>query len=266
MDHATAARRRRSGARIVVTLLVLAGLAVLADIGAAAVAESVVARQMREQLGLADDPSVRINGFPFVTQAVSGRYGSVDVAAQRVAVGELRELEVTAQLRDVDAPLGMLLGPGPKTLRVDEAEGAVRIPPDDLERLLPGVERVRIESLDAAALADAAEDGDARLAELDPDTTARFVGTTAVLGEEVEVAVVATLGLVEGQAQITPVDVRLGGEAPDLPAAVRRELTQLFTVRVDPGALPLQVTPTQLRVRDGALEVGGTAGGLVLGG
>jgi len=69
--------------RMVIALLVLVGLLVAADFGAAASAESAVSRQMREQLGLVDDPSVRINGFPFLTQAAAGRYRSVDVSALR---------------------------------------------------------------------------------------------------------------------------------------------------------------------------------------
>jgi hypothetical protein len=69
------------------TLIVLAAAAIGIDYGAAALTESVVAQQMRTQLGLADDPSVRINNFPFLTQAISGRYRSVDVTADHIAVG-----------------------------------------------------------------------------------------------------------------------------------------------------------------------------------
>ena len=87
--------------RLVIALLVLIGILVVADFGAAALAESAVSRQMRSQLSLADDPSVRINGFPFLTQAVSGQYSSVDVAAQRISVGQLQELGVRTQLRNV---------------------------------------------------------------------------------------------------------------------------------------------------------------------
>jgi hypothetical protein len=50
--------------RLIIILLVLVGLAVAADFGSAALAESAVSRQMRGQLGLVDDPSVRINGSP----------------------------------------------------------------------------------------------------------------------------------------------------------------------------------------------------------
>ena len=84
--------------RTVAVLIVLGAAAVGADYGAAALTESAVAREMRSQLGLTDDPSVRFNNFPFLTQAISGRYRSVDVVADHAAVaagdrlGEEREV------------------------------------------------------------------------------------------------------------------------------------------------------------------------------
>lgn len=254
---------------LVIALIVLVGLFglfVVVDFGAAAVAESAVSRQMREQIGLVDDPSVRINGFPFLTQALAGEYRSVDIEAARITVGELRDIEVVARLRDVQAPLSMLLGSGPKTLLVQEAEGTVRIGPDDLQRLLPGVEKLRVETLDARTLRRAVEDGgEASLTEIDPDSAVRLVGTSTLLGQELTVSVIAVLELDGDQARVVPRDVRLGdGDAP-LPAAVQQGVRRIFTLRVDPGDLPLKVTPTTLRARDGALEISGTAEDLVLG-
>lgn len=255
--------------RLVISLLAVLGLLVVVDFGAAALAESAVSRQMRSQLGLSDDPSVRINGFPFLTQAVTGRYSSVDVDAQRLSLGQLRELGVRAQLRDVDAPLSMLLGSGPKTLQVRVAEGTVRVPANDVQRLLPEVTKLRVEVVDQGALDAAIDDGaDISLGDIDPDDTVRLVGTIPVLGEQTEVAVIALLELVNDQIRITPLDIRLGeGNDVALPAAVRQTLQQLFTVTIDPGALPLQVTPTKLRATpDGAIEISGRARNLTLGG
>ncbi|MEJ3652275.1 DUF2993 domain-containing protein [Actinomycetes bacterium KLBMP 9759] len=253
--------------RLIIAVLVLAGLLVAADFGAAALAESAVSRQMREQVGLDDDPSVRINGFPFLTQAISGEYGSVDVVANRIKVGELKSVDVTAQLREVRAPLSMLLGSGPKSLVVGEAEGTIRIPAKDLETMVPGIEDLRIESIDLAALEAAMEDGgDPTLSVIDPEKAARLVGTTTLMGQEVEVSVIAVLQLVDKKAQIVPRDIRLGGsDAPALPATVQRTLQKTFTVTVDPGSLPLKVVPIALRADNGALVVSGVAENLTLG-
>jgi hypothetical protein len=253
--------------RLIIALLVLVGLFVAVDFGSAALAESAVSRQMREQIGLVDDPSVRINGFPFLTQAVSGRYSSVDVTASRIHVGPLQQLDVAAQLRDVDAPLSMLLGSGPKTLAVREVEGTVRVPATDVERLLPGVKNLRIETLDEEALAQAVEDGGpASLTQIDPEQAVRLGGIVTVLGQQIDLWLVAVLRLVDGQVQIEPRYIHFVNEdLPALPAAAQTSLKQLFTLRVDPGSLPLAVTPTDLKAVPGALEISGTAENLTLG-
>jgi hypothetical protein len=253
--------------RLVIALLVLVGLFVAVDYGAAALAESAVSRQMRDQIGLVDDPSVRINGFPFLTQAISGEYSSVDVEATKIHVGELQELTVRAQLRDVSAPLPMLLGSGPKSLTVKEVEGTVQIPASDVERLVPGIDKLRIENIDDYALEQAVDEGgDKSLRTIEPENAVRLAGTATLLGQESEVSVIAQLELVDGQAQITPRDVRLGGsDAEPLPPSVQRTLEQRFTVRIDPGSLPLAATPTKLRAAGGALEISGYADDLTLG-
>jgi hypothetical protein len=254
--------------RLVIALLVLVGLFIAVDYGAAALAESAVSRQMRDQIGLVDDPSVRINGFPFLIQALTGEYSSVDVEATRIRVGELQELRVRAQLREVSAPLSMLLGSGPKSLSVKEVEGTVQIPASDVERLVPGIEDLRIENVDDYALEQAVDDGgDKSLRTIDPENAVRLAGTTTLLGQESELSVIAVLELVDGQAQISPRDVRLGasGDPEPLPASLQRTLQQQFTLRIDPGSLPLAATPTKLRAAGGAIEISGYADDLTLG-
>lgn len=257
--------------RTIIVLLVLAGLLVGADFAAAAVAESVVSRQMREQIGLADDPSVRINGFPFLTQALSGRYSSVDVDAQHITVGGLKDLRVAAQLNNVYAPLSMLLSSGEKTLKVGAAQGSVQIPAKDIERLVnrnsaARIEDLRVDPIDAAGLRDAiAQGGDRSLTTLDPEKAVRLTGTTTLplLGKN-EVSVIGVLELAGGKAKIVPRDVRFGDTR--LPSAVGNSVEQLFSLSLDPGSLPLRVTPTALQAVNGALQVSGTAADLVLGG
>jgi hypothetical protein len=257
--------------RVIIVLVVLVGLFVAADFGAAALAESAVSRQMRQQVGLVDDPNVRINGFPFLTQAISGRYGSVDVVAQHIKVAELQDLSVQAQLRDVDAPLSMVLGSGPKTLKVGQAEGSVQIPAKAVEKIVNRngslvIDDMRIDSIDLAGLKAAAkESGDTSLTSIDPDRAARLTGSTTLplLGKN-DVSVIAQLALEDGKARLVVRDVRFGGKA--LPASVQRSISQMFTISVDPGSLPLQVTPTELTAVNGTLQISGTASNLTLGG
>jgi hypothetical protein len=87
-----------------------------------------------------------------------------------------------------------------------------------------------------------------------------------VLGKKQSVALIAVVQLTDGQIQVVPRDVRLGdANAQPLPVAVQRVLSRLFTVRIAPGALPLQVTPTKVKATGGALEISGIAHDLVLG-
>jgi DUF2993 family protein len=278
MSQRSVAPRPRAGSRTalrakrtVAVLVVLGAAAVGADYGAAALTESAVARQMRTQLGLADDPSVRINNFPFLTQAISGRYRSVDVTANHVAVGPLRDVQVRSQLRDVSAPLSQMLGDGPRTVTVREAEGTVRIEAPDLERLIRdsgdvAVDKLYIDGIDADGLERAVDDGaDPELLTLEPATAVRLGGTVDVLGQEQQVTIIAELQLADGRVQITPRDIRLGDDDTPMPVALQRTLSSLFTLTLDPGALPLEVTPTTLRASSGGLEISGLTGRLVLG-
>jgi hypothetical protein len=252
--------------RLVIAILILVPVLVAIDFGAAAITESAVSRVMRTQLGLADDPSVRINGFPFLAQAAADEFSSLDVDAQQITVGPLREVGVRAQLRDVTASLPMLLGPGPKTMQVQVAEGVVRIPADDIERLVPGVAKLRIETVDEFVLEQAIDEGaDVAIGDIDPDLAVRLVGSSVLFGRS-ELAVIAALELTDEEIRIVPRDIRLSGSGgTQIPAAVQQQLQRLFTLRIDPGELPLQITPTKLRAVDGGLEISGRARDLTLG-
>jgi hypothetical protein len=252
--------------RLIIILLVLAGLLVAADFGAAALAESAVSRQMRSQLGLVDDPSVRINGFPFLTQALNGTYPNIDVDATRIPYGSFKELEITAQLHDVTAPLAMLLGSGQKTIEVASADGTVKIDAADLERLVPQASKVRIESVDKTTLKQAVKNGaDASVGNLDPDHAARLVGTVSFLGTSAEIAEIATLELSKGRADIVPVDVRLSdGTGLPVPGSVQKDILNLFRIPLYDGNLPFSVTASTFRAQDGTLQISGTAKNLTL--
>jgi len=252
--------------RLIIILLVLLGLAVAADFGSAALAESAVSRQMRGQLGLVDDPSVRINGFPFLTQAVAGTYSSIDVDATRIPYGSFKELEVNARLHDVSAPLSMMLGPGPKSITAATAEGIIKINAADLQRLIPEAKKVRIESVDDNTLEQAVKKGaDPAVGSMSPERTARLVGTVDFFGQTAEVAVLATLRLEKGRADIVPVDARLSdGTGLPVPGSVLRQILDLFRVPLITGDLPLDVTADTFQAKDGTLQISGRARNLTL--
>lgn len=257
--------------RIVIGLVVAIVLLVAADFASASAAEYQVATRMREQLALPDTPSVQINGFPFLTQALAGDYGQVDVSADRLTVGPLRAVGVRAELYHVRAPLGELLGGTLRSIKVDDAKGSVQITKDDLMRQMPGVTKLDVfpvdqGALDAALANSSSATPGSSVDDINPDQAVRLVATTSFMGKKTDVSVIAVLQLVGRQIQISPRDIRIGSgsDAAKLPQVAQTALRSLFTLRLDPGTLPFDVRPTSLRAVDSAIEVSGVAHNLVI--
>jgi len=238
-----------------IALLVLLVLLVVADFGTAAAAEYQVSKQLRGHLALPDDPAVKINGFPFLTQAFAGDYRDVDVAADRVTVAKLRNIGVEATLRHVRVPLSELLSGSPDSVHVDEVVGRARIQVSELGNVI-NVEDLRIEQVSeqAQAATPASTNGTGQV---------RLIGTTEVLGQRTEVTILGSVDLVDGFIQVTANDIEINGQQA-LPSIVRQGLLRGFTARLDPGALPFEITPTSIRVENDTLVVEGTASDLEL--
>jgi LmeA-like phospholipid-binding len=257
--------------RIVIGLLVAIVLLVALDFAAASAAEYQVSHKVREQLALPDEPAVKINGFPFLTQALAGDYRQVDVSADRLTVGRLHDVGLRVALYHVRMPLREVFGGAP-SISVGDAKGSLLVTREDLVKQLPGVTKLIIQPVDFGALdAALANSADAApgssLTGITPDQAVRLIATTSVLGQKVDVSVIAALQLAGRQIQISPRDIRIGSgdQAARLPQVVQSGLRNLFTVRIDPGTLPFQVTPTMLQAVDNGLLISGVAHDLVLG-
>ncbi|WP_158092193.1 MULTISPECIES: LmeA family phospholipid-binding protein [Pseudonocardia] len=261
--------------RALAAVLAVAAVLVLADLGAGAAAESGIARQMRDTLDLPEDPAVRVTGFSFLAQAVTGRYGQVEVSMERVPIGPLRTPEVGVELYGVRAPLSALVGSGPARFRAAAAEGTVRISPNDIRRMVvasggpaAGVERLTVDVVDANAIDTAIRAGaDPTLRGTDPRTAARFVAELPVDGSDTRVAVLSTLVVADGVLRIVPRDVRELDTDEAVPDAVRDSLLRALAVELDPGTLPLGVTPTSASIPEyNVLEISGAVRDLDIGG
>lgn len=247
--------------KLVITLLVLAGLLVAVDFGAAAAAEYQVSKQLRSEVDLAADPSVRINGFPFLTQAIAGTYSDIDVQASGLSVGQLRDVAVEATLYDVDAELAQVMSGTLSSLQADEVEGRVRIKDTDLGRAI-GINDLRLQPASEEEVEKALGSGAVSRSDEDGRAAVRMVATTDLVGERSEVIAIALVRLTEGTIRVTPVDLRLSGQEigeVTLPAAIRKPLLAAFTTTIEPGELPFTVTPTAVYVETGSLIVEGTA-------
>jgi hypothetical protein len=280
-------KRRKAVRRLVITLVVLLGLLVVADFAAAAVFEYQVSKRAREQFNLSDDPSVKVGGFSFLAQAVSGEYGHVMIDAKGVPVEDtLRDLEVHIELRDVQAPLGDLVSGSLKEVKVREVEGQVKVKASDVIRAVAQNKSAAIRSItnltiDPVSEQDVATNPDDRTAaeqeaaeraaeqEIE-DTTAgaRICATVDVGGEETELCAFGIISLVDAKMTFTPGRLELRNSvlgSGELPPVLDAAAKQALTFTLDPGELPFTVTPTAVPVDSGVLSVKGTASDVVLG-
>lgn len=93
--------RRRHPLRItLIVLIVILGLLVGADFAARAYAENQVADQIKSQ-GFPKKPDVTIDGFPFLTQAISRNFSEVQLSSSDVTEGALLIQSINVTLNGV---------------------------------------------------------------------------------------------------------------------------------------------------------------------
>jgi LmeA-like phospholipid-binding len=236
--------------KLIIVVLLVVTLAVAADFAAAAAAEHLVAAQLRQQAGLSHDPSVRINGFPFLTQALAGRYPTIEVQASGLSVQRLHDLDVEATLHDVEAPLSQVSAGNLQSVRVARVEGRVRITDSDLGRAI-GVDDLRIQQPPSAA-----HPASGKYAPI------QLVATTHFAGQHIEVVGIGVIELTGDLVRITINEVqpsRDGAGAVNLPPALRHTMLTTLSTDVKPGTLPFAVTPTRVWVQTGSVVVEGRA-------
>jgi hypothetical protein len=131
-------------ATLLITILVLivltALLAALDRVLAAAVAD-----QISDRVASANDllsrPSVRVLGFPFLTQLASGAYRQVAITlASSVTAGGVELSELDACFTGVRASVGRLLWPGgsgPSEITAERASATALVPFTALSQRLP---------------------------------------------------------------------------------------------------------------------------------
>ncbi|MGH3936874.1 MAG: LmeA family phospholipid-binding protein [Pseudonocardiaceae bacterium] len=255
--------------KLIIAVLVVVGLAVAADFGAAAAAEYALAQELRRQLELTSDPSVRINGVPFLTQALTGQYSAIDIQATGLAVNPLRDVAVEATLYDVEAPLTEVVSGSLQSVQAARVEGRVRIKDSDLGRAI-GIEDLRIQQPSDREIRQLLPAGTPPGGSPASDNRApiRVVATTDVLGQRIEVIGIGLIELTGDFARITIVDVRLASDdvgTGSLPRQIRELLRQTLSTDVKPGGLPFAVRPTGVWVETGSVVVAGTANNVSMG-
>ncbi len=133
--------------RLVIFLAILLGVLALADRGLAAAAGNATARQIRIHEDLKEEPSVNFRGFPFLTQAVGGRFRAVDVTAHGVERNGITFSRVEAHLEGVEVNLSKALKGRVSAVPVSRGTATVTLSYGDLSAYLatrPGNIRIAL--------------------------------------------------------------------------------------------------------------------------
>lgn len=228
------------------TLVVLLVLAVVADFGAAAYAEYRVSRELRSALSLSADPDVRINGVPFLTQAIGGDYRSVQIKAAGVPVPDLGQVTLTATLHGVRLPASQVISGDVHHVTADSVDASVRISATTLGQFL------KIPDLTVSEPPDAKSGGG-------PRRSITMTGTVDVLGLKQKLSVDATLSVVPGGAKVTATRLDLGanGGTGSFAEGLLGGLLSRLSVTIDASAIPFGIVPSTVSADGSDIVVSG---------
>jgi hypothetical protein len=212
---------------LLVVVLLLLGLAVVADRVAVGVAEDRVGGELATKGGLQGTPEVDIAGFPFLTQAIGGRYDEVRISLTAEELGQPAGTEADVVLHGVHVPLSSVLSGSVSEVPVDRIDGTATLSYALLSAQLGGDSTLRPEG-----------DG------------LRITKTVELLGQTIPLTAVGTVAL-DGNQLVIDVE-EAAGAGVDLPEFLVTRASDLLDLRYDVPALPfgLQLTDVQ-PVEDG---------------
>ena len=121
--------RAHAPTRLLVVVGVLAALAYGADRLAAHVAADRIAGIVKTDASLSHTPHVKVQGFPFLTQAAAGHYRRIDMTATDIfQTGQLPGSVLQLTFADVRIPLSTVLSGKVNSVPVGTVTGSVTVP------------------------------------------------------------------------------------------------------------------------------------------
>lgn len=218
--------------KLLIVVIVLAGLLVVADRVAVVVADRQVAGRVQSAYNLSSKPSVSVQGFPFLTQVASGDYHQINVSIGSLSTDGVQVNGLTAQLSGVRAPLSDLLGHGSSSITATQVTGSGTVPFSSVRSHLPrGVQL--------------SQDGEAL----------RLAGTVSYLGVTVPVSADATLAVDGSGIAVTPTRISAASASSALSSVIAGQ----FRFVVPVTGLPLHLAVRSVSVVPGGVRVGASA-------
>jgi hypothetical protein len=216
---------------LVIGLIVLIGLVIAADRIGLRVAQDEIAKSVASQYQLDHKPKVTIKGFPFLTQAVDGKYDEIDVY-----VGDLPQLGVkltntTVALKGVKAPMSDAVKGDSSKMIADSAVSTATVGYADVDKEAPKGMKV---SATGSAL--------------------QVHGPVTVLGVSRTVTATVTVQPAGRSVRVLPQTVKTGGAT--LPIGL---VQQAFSFTMPVKGLPLGTRISEVRVEPDGLRVSTSA-------
>ena len=141
--------------RLLIPLVVLVGLFVVADRVALHFAERDVAKRLQADAHTSTTPGVSIHGFPFLTQLIAGKFGSVDIDMHGVDAGAVRISRLTVHVHDAHVSISDVIRQTSSQIHVQRATSQLLLTYDDIGRVLPAQIRDRVPNLARAVVRSA---------------------------------------------------------------------------------------------------------------
>lgn len=222
--------------KITAVLLVLALL--VADRVGAVVAAGVIATRLQTVGSLTSKPDVSIRGWPFLTQAISGRYDRIelttaDLDRKTIALSRFEVTVTGARVRLADALGGRV--------------GAVPV---------EGLTATAV--IGYGAISDRSRMLEATLTRT--GTEVLVTGKVAVLGKTLTVRFLSRPSLEGSRLVLSPLSIDLAPKSP----ALLRAVMPLLELRINIGTLPYGLRLTGLKITDGGIELQAKSGPTVL--
>ena len=225
---------------LLVVLLLLVGLAVVADRVALGVAEDRVATELVEKGGLQGSPEVEIAGFPFLTQAIGGTYDDVRISLTAEQLGQPEGTRADIALHGVEVPLSSVLSGSVAEVPVERIDGTATL-------------SYALISAQIGSDTELSREGDGL----------RITRTVELLGQQVPLTATGDVTL-EGSDLVVDVQ-EAAGAGVDVPSFLVDRAADLLDLRYTVPPLPFGLELTGVRPAEDGVVVDVEAVGAVLG-
>jgi hypothetical protein len=212
---------------LVVFLVLLIGLVIAADRVGLWVAQDQIAKNVASQYDLDHKPGVKIKGFPFLNQALNGRYDEIDVNVGDVTQLGVHLTDTVVTLKGVTAPLSDAVHGDASHMEADTATSTATVSYADIDKQAP-------QGMKVSAKGDALQ----------------VRGAVTVLG--VSRTLTATVTVKPSGRSVRVVPRTVDADGATLPVAL---IQQAFTFTMPVKGLPVNTRITDVQVQPEGLRV-----------